>query len=175
MNVSWRYLLPLALLAAPPILGVGQTVRAGFVLDVTGCAEVVPVRGHKIDLDGSKCSDIVVTKRSQSGSRENEPMRPQQGAPSGGGDRPAPFRPTKQVPHDYDACQSMGGASNNLGAGASVYAASLPSVPVVFGPDLAMRFFAREGQLRVEGRGGRLFRPPRIMRLRFCAHANEDL
>ena len=40
VKASWRYCLALALFTAPPILGVGQTVRAGFVLDVTGCAEL---------------------------------------------------------------------------------------------------------------------------------------
>jgi hypothetical protein len=160
VNVSWRYCLALALFAAPPILGVGQTVRAGFVLDVTGCAEVVPVRGQKIDVDESKCSDIAVTKRSETSPRDTVPVHSQQ-APPGGGDRPAPFGPKKDTPRDSNAHQSMGGTSNNLGAGAGVYAASLLSVPVIIGPDLAMRFFAREGRLRLEEHAWRFFRPPR--------------
>jgi hypothetical protein len=166
VKISWRYGLALALLAAPPILGVGQTVRAGFILDVTSCAEVVPVRGQ--NLDESKCSDVAVTKRSESSTRQNEPVRTQQSVPSGGGgERPAPFGPTKQVPHDSAAHQSMGGTSNNLGAGSGVCAANLPSLPVIIGPDLAMRFFARQGQLRIEEHACRFFRPPRTWLMNF--------
>jgi hypothetical protein len=55
----------------------------------------------------------------------------------------------------------MGGSQTNQGVGAGVIAVSLPSVPVVVGPELAIRLFAREADLHIEEIAGRLFRPPR--------------
>jgi hypothetical protein len=57
----------------------------------------------------------------------------------------------------------MGGSQTNQGVGAAVSAVSLPSIPVVVGPELAMRLFAREADLHIEEIAGRLFRPPRVV------------
>jgi len=170
-----RFVLPILILLALPIVHSGWSVRAGFVVDVGDSVAVVAseqsseqavIVAESSCHSGASFSDSLRRTPPASSSTQNIrspfefPVHSQSQVPFDGG-RPSPFAPPQKAPVDFNTGHGMGGSQTNQGVGAGVIAVSLPSVPVMIGPELAMRLFAREAGLHIEKIAGRLFRPPR--------------
>jgi len=167
-----RFVLPILVLLALPIANSDWSARAGFVVDVGSSApseqsseQAVVVAETPSCASGASLSDTLRRTPPASPSTQNvrppfeSPHHSQSQVPFDGG-RPSPFAPPQKVPVDFTG-NGMGGSQTNQGIGAAAAAVTLPSVPVVVGPELAMHLFAREADIHIEEIAGRLFRPPR--------------
>jgi hypothetical protein len=146
--------LTLALVVAPPMFGVGQTVRASFVLEVGANTEPVSIRGG-LEEHGW-WSTVVVTDRVRTPHTEL-PVRSQNPTPF---NQPVPFGPTKPPPKDPHARQGMGGAGDWT-SGFSFQVAGLPLLPFLIDSDLRVQLLMEAFEFTVEEFSSRLFRPPR--------------
>lgn len=171
-----RYVLTLFVLLVLPVVNSGWSVSAGFVVDVSDSTPVI-ASGQTSDQgvvvtesascgSGASFSDTLRRIAPNSSSTQNVrppvefPVRSDSQVPFDGGS-PSPFAPPQKPPVNYHSSHGMGGSQTHQGAAAAVSAVTLPSVPVVVGPELAMRLFAREADIHIEELAGRLFRPPR--------------
>jgi hypothetical protein len=164
-----------------------NTLRAEFVISVPAHQIVFSADIASVGLtDESKCSrfgtcckhsaDSQHANRTSQDSIESPlaAMLKKRGAPEqattgsrGNGNRHNAPLPQNQAPLPRENCppadsygHGMGGSAGS-GSGGSSHPAGLPSTPVVTGPELAMRVFAREHSFQVEDFAWRFFRPPR--------------
>lgn len=169
-------LLAIALQFALPIVRTEQSVRAGFVVDLTCCARLlledrVPCRCF-LDIDhwSIVASSRTETSRSvsvlgipwrDSFSNRSTPdlLRERGSRPSDGRPLPLPAKPGP--PSDTDASHGAGGSDNGSGHRCHADVTSLLSVRLSFDADLKTRLFVKNGLLEIEDAAYRFFRPPR--------------